>query len=74
MDLAAPSKKPDGPAGNQPPSKYNQLLQVIEEMGRDVRPSYAGNKMAIERLKKNIHTCRMMVRECLLECEKSSRT
>lgn len=56
-----------------PQNKYSQLLQVIDEMGRDIKPTYAGNKMAAERLKKNIHTARLLVRECLLDCERQAR-
>ena len=51
-------------------SKYNNLLQVIDEIGRDIKPAYAGNKMASERLKKNIHTARILVRECAGELER----
>ncbi|CAL8069855.1 unnamed protein product [Calicophoron daubneyi] len=41
-------------------NKYGHLLQVIEEMGRDIKPTYANNKNAAERLKKNIHTARIL--------------
>ncbi|VEL36290.1 unnamed protein product [Protopolystoma xenopodis] len=51
-------------------NKYAQLLQVIEEMGRDIKPTYACNKNAAERLKKNIHTARILIRECVAELEK----
>ncbi|VDL88004.1 unnamed protein product [Schistocephalus solidus] len=50
--------------------KYAHLLQVIEEMGRDIKPSYANNKNAAERLKKNIHSARILVRECVMELER----
>ena len=30
-------------------SKYTQLLAVIEEIGKDIRPTYAGNKSSAER-------------------------
>lgn len=33
-------------------SKYGELLAVIEEIGKDIRPTYAGSKNASERLKK----------------------
>ncbi|KXJ04968.1 Cyclin-dependent kinase 2-associated protein 1 [Exaiptasia diaphana] len=33
-------------------SKYVELLAVIEEIGKDIRPTYAGSKNASERLKK----------------------
>ncbi len=51
-------------------TKYSHLLQVIEEMGRDIKPTYVNNKNAAERLKKNIHSARILVRECVAELEK----
>ena len=33
-------------------SKYGELLNVIEDLGREIKPTYAGSKMAQERLKK----------------------
>ncbi|KAF7401480.1 hypothetical protein HZH68_007300 [Vespula germanica] len=35
-------------------SKYIQLLNVIEELGRDIRPSYAGSRTSAERIKRGI--------------------
>ncbi|KAK2727838.1 hypothetical protein QYM36_008350 [Artemia franciscana] len=55
-------------------SKYAQLLAVIEEMGKDVRPTYAGSKTNSERLKRGIVHARILVRECLMEVERSART
>ena len=55
-------------------SKYASLLAVIEDMGRDIRPTYAGNRSSTERLKRSIVHSRILVRECLMECEKSART
>uniref|UniRef100_A0A6B2E7G3 Putative cyclin-dependent kinase 2-associated protein 1 n=1 Tax=Phlebotomus kandelakii TaxID=1109342 RepID=A0A6B2E7G3_9DIPT len=54
-------------------SKYAQLLAVIEEMGRDIRPSYSGSRSSAERLKRVIVHARILVRECLLETERSAR-
>lgn len=54
-------------------SKYAQLLGVIEEMGREVRPTYAGSRSSAERLKRNIVSARILVRECLMETERSAR-
>ncbi|KAJ8981172.1 hypothetical protein NQ317_017264, partial [Molorchus minor] len=54
-------------------SKYAQLLNVIEEMGREVRPTYAGSRSSAERLKRNIVSARILVRECLIETERSAR-
>lgn len=55
-------------------SKYSQLLAVIEDMGRDIRPTYSGSRTSAERLKRGIVHARMLVRECLMECERSARS
>ncbi|CAF2316766.1 unnamed protein product [Rotaria sp. Silwood2] len=54
-------------------SKYAQLLNVIEEMGKDIKPTYAGNKNSAERLRRAIASARVLVRECQLECDRNSR-
>ncbi|XP_071849286.1 uncharacterized protein [Apostichopus japonicus] len=56
-----------------PQSKYADLLVVIEDMGRDIRPTYAGSRMATERLKRGIVHAKSLVRECLAETERSGR-
>lgn len=56
------------------PSKYTALLTVIEELGRDVRPTYAGNKLAAERLKRGIVHARVLARECMSECDRINRS
>lgn len=53
--------------------KYTQLLVIIEELGRDIRLSYAGSRSAAERLKMGIQHARILVRECLLETEHNAR-
>ena len=58
----------------QSQSKYSQLLAVIEDMGRDIRPTYSGSRTSAERLKRGIVHARILVRECLMECERSART
>ena len=58
---------------NQAQSKYTQLLSVIEDMEKDIRPTYAGNRGSTERLKRGIVHARILVRECLIECERSAR-
>ena len=58
----------------QSQSKYIQLLSVIEEMGKDIRPTYAGSKTSTERLKRGIVQARILVRECLMECERAARS
>lgn len=54
-------------------SKYSQLLAVIEEVGKDIRPTYAGSKSSAERLKRGIVHARILVREALMEAERSAR-
>ena len=55
-------------------SKYGQLLSVIEEMNKDIRPTYAGSRTSAEKLKRGIVHARILVRECLMECERSARS
>lgn len=64
---------PKQPAHQPSQSKYAQLLAVIEEMGREVRPTYAGSRSSAERLKRGIVNARILVRECLIETERSAR-
>jgi hypothetical protein len=63
-----PQPTSTSPASNL--SKYSQLLMVIEEMGKDIRPTYSGSRSSAERLKRTIVTARILVRECLLETER----
>lgn len=48
--LLTQAMKPPGAQGSQ--STYTDLLSVIEEMGKEIRPTYAGSKSAMERLKR----------------------
>ncbi|XP_072370557.1 cyclin-dependent kinase 2-associated protein 1 [Scyliorhinus torazame] len=57
-----------------PQSKYAELLAIIEELGKDIRPTYAGSKSAMERLKRGIIHARGLVRECLAETERNARS
>ncbi|WKX98192.1 hypothetical protein Q1695_013681 [Nippostrongylus brasiliensis] len=41
-------------------TKYQQLLAVIEELGKDIRPTYTGNKICAERLKRSIAHSRIL--------------
>uniref|UniRef100_A0A8D0KGS2 Cyclin dependent kinase 2 associated protein 1 n=1 Tax=Salvator merianae TaxID=96440 RepID=A0A8D0KGS2_SALMN len=47
-----------------PQSKYAELLAIIEELGKEIRPTYAGSF---------IHA-RGIVRECLAETERNVRS
>ncbi|KAJ8286250.1 hypothetical protein GJAV_G00036290 [Gymnothorax javanicus] len=64
-----------GPSATQvPQSKYAELLAIIEELGKEIRPTYAGSKSAMERLKRGIIHARGLVRECLAETERNARS
>ncbi|KAM9329609.1 cyclin-dependent kinase 2-associated protein 1 [Gastrophryne carolinensis] len=64
-----------GTNSNQvPQSKYAELLVIIEELGKEIRPTYAGSKSAMERLKRGIIHARGLVRECLAETERNARS
>ncbi|XP_077996331.1 uncharacterized protein LOC144449632 [Glandiceps talaboti] len=54
-------------------SKYNDLLTVIEDMGREVRPTYAGSKTSMERLKRGITYARVLLQQCKVEAKRSAR-
>lgn len=57
-----------------PQSKYAELLAIIEELGKEIRPTYAGSKSAMERLKRGIIHTTGLVRECLVEMEQNTRS
>lgn len=50
----ANSNNSNNNSNNNGMSKYAQLLSVIEEMGRDIRPTYANGRSSGERLKRSI--------------------
>jgi hypothetical protein len=54
-------------------NRYQQLLSIIDEMGRDIRTSYMGNKNSIERLKRSIASARILVKDCQIECERNTK-
>uniref|UniRef100_A0A914HSD4 PDZ domain-containing protein n=1 Tax=Globodera rostochiensis TaxID=31243 RepID=A0A914HSD4_GLORO len=56
-----------------PASKYQQLLMVVDELGRDIRPTYNASRNAQERLKRSIIQARVMVRECMAELEQQRK-
>jgi len=72
--LGLPSPTSTNQHGQPAQSKYGQLLSVIEDMGKDIRPTYACSKSSAERLKRGIIHARILVRECLMEIERSSRS
>uniref|UniRef100_A0A671N3R8 Cyclin dependent kinase 2 associated protein 1 n=1 Tax=Sinocyclocheilus anshuiensis TaxID=1608454 RepID=A0A671N3R8_9TELE len=50
------------------------FFAIIEELGKEIRPTYAGSKSAMERLKRGIIHARGLVRECLAETERNARS
>lgn len=57
-----------------PQNKYAELLAIIEELGKEIRPTYAGSKTAMERLKRgkdqnmrNDDCFQMMINENILQ-------
>lgn len=67
---------PPGPGFTVNPfdSKYTQLLAVIEEMGKDLRPTYSGSKTSAERFKRGIAQARILLRECMTESDQQRNT
>lgn len=51
-------------------ARYNLLLGIIEELKKDIRPTYAGSKTSAERLKRNINLARIEIRNCMQELER----
>lgn len=51
-------------------ARYNVLIGIIEELKKDVRPTYAGSKTSAERLKRNINLARIEIRNCMQELER----
>lgn len=54
-------------------TRYQQLLGLIDEMGREIRSTYVGNKNSMERLKRGIASARILVKDCQLECERNMK-
>ncbi|RNA12905.1 cyclin-dependent kinase 2-associated 1-like [Brachionus plicatilis] len=52
-------------------SRYQQLLGIIDDMGKEIRTCYSGNKNSIERLKRNIASARILVKDCQIECDRN---
>jgi hypothetical protein len=52
-------------------TRYQQLMGIVDEMGREIHQSYLGNKNSMERLKRAIANARILVKDCQLECERN---
>ncbi|XP_051011814.1 cyclin-dependent kinase 2-associated protein 1-like [Acomys russatus] len=55
-------------------NKYAELLVIIEELGKEIRPRYTGSKSSMERLKRGTIHARKLVQECLAETELNARS
>lgn len=63
MDYVLAMKPPD----DQPyQSPYMDLLHVIEEMDKDIWPTYAGSKTAMEWLKQGIIHAQVLTETCTI--------
>uniref|UniRef100_A0A8C9IHE5 Cyclin-dependent kinase 2-associated protein 1 n=1 Tax=Piliocolobus tephrosceles TaxID=591936 RepID=A0A8C9IHE5_9PRIM len=62
------------PAPRAPRTPYKDLLSVIEEISKEIRPTYAGIKSTMKGLKRGIIHARALVGESLTETEWSIRT
>lgn len=51
-------------------ARYGVLLGIVEELKKDVKPTYAGSKISAERLKRNINMARLEIRNCLQELDR----
>ena len=67
---AAAAKNNVKSRGGVSEQRYAELLAVIEELTKDIKPTYAGNRMAAERLKKGIALARTLARDCRVEAER----
>lgn len=66
------SSNANGPVNTE--VKYKQLLAVIEEMSKDMKPIISGSKTGAERFKRLIVQARLLVRECLNDVNNQSNT
>ena len=51
-------------------NEEREVFQYLEELGKDIRPTYTGNKLCGERLKRSILNARILIREVGVELEK----
>ncbi|XP_077869332.1 cyclin-dependent kinase 2-associated protein 1-like [Saccoglossus kowalevskii] len=57
----------------QSQSKYSELLAVVEDMSKDVRPTYAGSKTSMERFKRGIAYAKILLQQCKAEVRRSAK-
>ncbi|KAF1760113.1 hypothetical protein GCK72_008359 [Caenorhabditis remanei] len=52
---------------------YEVLLKMIEEIGKDIRPTYTFNKMTCEKLKRHIQCAKVLIKACQQEAENDKK-
>ncbi|XP_054330786.1 cyclin-dependent kinase 2-associated protein 1-like [Pongo pygmaeus] len=57
-----------------PQSKYAELLAIIEELGKEIRTTYAGSESTMERLQRGMIHAGGLGPECLAETERNARS
>lgn len=62
------------PVAHNLQTHYEELLRVIAEVGKDVKPAYTNSKISSDRLKRNIALARSTLRDCLLDIERLNHT
>lgn len=55
-------------------SEYAELLAILEELGKEIKPTYVGSKGIMETLKRGIIHAQSLVREGLAEMERNARS
>ena len=59
--------------GKSTNANYQKLLQMIDEISKDIKPSYLGNKNSTERLKRAVASARILIKDCQVECERNTK-
>uniref|UniRef100_A0A1I7U3R9 Eukaryotic translation initiation factor 3 30 kDa subunit n=1 Tax=Caenorhabditis tropicalis TaxID=1561998 RepID=A0A1I7U3R9_9PELO len=52
---------------------YDVLLQIIQEIGKEIRPTYTFNKVTCEKLKRHIQTAKILIKACQQEAENDKK-
>ncbi|KAI3383263.1 hypothetical protein SNEBB_010491 [Seison nebaliae] len=60
-----------GMMGKTFPEKYVSIMELVDDVGRDIKQLYVGNKSSQDRVRKNLLTLKQLTRECMVELEKA---